>query len=373
VIVPPWPVDRTDVVFLFDDAFAFNGAYDESSGKIKEPHLSRRHSEAGLDRYGRMSLREGFLATGFFSQSGDTMDFGALAKASAFTLEVVVEPATLTRTKPQFPARIVNCSAWYNEDWNFMLGQQADQLLFSIRTTDNFLNMQGERVQNDLHGRAPVIEITRFSDTDPKHVVISYVPGRLAAYINGEKVLETAEVTGNLKWGYGELCFGGNHNSGGYTWLGALEGVAIYKRFMEAGEVKRNYDVYMSKLKSRVVLPQIEVEAVLVAASDIPDPAKIAPYREALVVNEYEVRQVVRSDDAWSFNPEIRRGMKIRVAEWGLIDAKPTGVSRLEVGQTRRLALEVLDNHPEAPEEVLVSNSLELNLDMPQLYLPRMP
>jgi len=370
VTVPPWPTDRSDVVFLWEDASKFNGAYDEESQTVKTPSVTIQRGNGGIDRFGRMVMLGGMFGTGFFSQAGEKMDFGALAKANAFTFEATIQPANLTQTKREFPARIVNCSAWHDGDWNFMLGQQADQLLFSIRTTDNFLNMQGEPTKNDLHGRAPVLEIFKFKNTEPHHVVVSYIPGRLAAYVNGEKVLETDEVAGDLKWGYGELVFGGNHNGGRYNWLGSMEGVAFYKRFMEADEAKRNYEIYKAKIESRVVLPQIEVKAVLLATSNIPDPAKIAPYRDALVVNEYEVRQVIRTDEKWTFEPEIRQGMKIRVVEWGLIDAKPTELSKARNGKARRLVLEDYDSNSGRLDEVVRSDTLELELDIPQLYAP---
>jgi len=370
VTVPAWPTDRTGLVFLWEDARTLNAAFSERHKTVSQFHVSPDRGMAGLDRYGRMRLRGGRLNTGFFSQGGAQMDFGPLVEADAFTLEATIQPTDLTQSKPEFPARIVNCSAWYNWDWEFMLGQQKDRLLFSIRTTDNFLNEEGQRVEGGLHGRAPSVEIARLTDTKPRHVVISYVPGRLTAYIDGKRVLETDQVTGSLLWGYGELCFGNNHNGGRYGWLGSLEGVAIYKRFFEADEARRNYEAYMPKVRSRKVLSQIEVEASLLAMSEIPDPAKIAPYREALVVNEYEVRKVLRTAGEWKFETDIKPGVTFRAAEWGLINKRKTDLTRAKVGDVRRLVLEVYDNHPDRLDQVVTSNSLEMGLEVPLLYAP---
>jgi len=62
--------------------------------------------------------------------------------------------------------------------------------------------------------------------------------------------------------------------------------------------------------------------------------------------------------------------MKIRVAEWGLVDAKPTELSKAETGKARDLLLEDYDSNSDRLDEVVRSDTLELDLDIPQLYAP---
>jgi hypothetical protein len=372
VLLPEWPTNRAGLVFLWEDAHAANAVFDETSGELRQLRVSRDAGTAGIDRYGRMRLEHGRLATGFFSQANAQMQFGELILANAFSLEVTLASGDLRQKKPLYPARIINCSAWFDWDWEFFLGQQEDRLLFSIRTAENMLSMDGKRIAGDLHGRAPIYEIARLPDTLPHHLIVGYLPGRLAAYLDGRQVFESKEVTGSLKtWGYGELCFGDNHNGGRHDWLGRLEGVAIYKRFLDAGEAARNSAVYRKKLAARKILPQIEVQAVLRAASRIPEPREIAPYRDALVIDEYEVEKVLRAGKDWRFDGKIEPGRKIRVAQWGIADGVKTALVEAKTGGSYRLLLEVFANHPEKLDEMETCNSLDEAFETPLLYEPR--
>jgi hypothetical protein len=371
VVVPAWPANRADLVFLWENAKTLNAVYDPQSKQIGELRVSRDAGQAGIDRYGRMRLDGGRFSTGFYSQSNAQMQFGDLVKADAFSLELILQSTDLAQQKPTFPARIVNCSAWHDGDWEFFLGQQQDRLLASIRTTDNMLSMDGKPIKGDLHGRAPAYEVARLPDTAPHHFILSYAPGRLVAYLDGKQVYETKEVTGSLRaWGYGELCFGDNHNGGRHGWLGRLEGVAIYKRFIEPVEARQDAELALARVKTRHILPQIELEAKLVAASRVPTLAEIAPYRDALVINEFVIEKVVRRSADWNSPQAIEPGQKIRVAQWGLVDGIPTTTGRAKAGESQRLILEAYDNHPDKLDELETSNSLDDDFDVPLVYEP---
>ncbi len=371
VAVPPWPANRTDLVYLWENGKTLNAVYDPLARQTNEFRVSRDAGQAGVDRYGRMRLDGGRFSTGFYSQSNAQMQFGDLVRADAFSLELVLQSTDLEQRKPTFPARIVNCSAWHDGDWEFFLGQQQDRLLASIRTTDNMLSMDGKPIKGDLHGRAPIYEIARLPDTAPHHLILSYIPGRLVAYLDGKQVYETKEVTGSLKaWGYGELCFGDNHNGGRHGWLGRLEDVAIYKRFIEPVEARQDAELALARIKARRSLPQVEVEAKLTGASRVPTVAEIAPYRDALVINEFVIDKVVRKSADWTAKPAIEPGGKIRVAQWGLVDGIPTAVGRAKAGDVQRLVLETYDNHPDKLDELEASNSLEEDFDVPLVYEP---
>jgi outer membrane protein assembly factor BamB len=135
----------------------------------------------------------------------------------------------------------------------------------------------------DAYGRAPVYEIATLPDTAPHHVIVGYVPGRLVAYLDGQKTFETDQVAGSLKvWGNGELCVGDNHNGGCHAWLGKIEGVAIDQRFLEADEAGKIYAAIMGRLKSRKVLAQNGVEAKLLATSRIRRWMRNSPMRRIL-------------------------------------------------------------------------------------------
>jgi hypothetical protein len=372
VTISAWPTNRARLVYLWDHAKALNVVEDAGTGELRELRVNRDDGVAGVDRNGRMRLEGGRLGTGFYSKPTAQSHFHDVVEASAFSLEATIQAADLDQNKPTFPTRIINCGSRHDGDWEFLLGQQRNRLLFSIRTTANMLSLDGDKADGDAYGRAPLYEIGTLPDTTPHHVVVSYAPGRLAAYIDGQKTFETGRVTGSLKaWGYGELCFGDNHNGGRYAWLGKIEGVAMYSRWIEADEVRRNYAAIMGRVKSRKVPPQIEVEARLLATSRIPELREIAPYRDALVINEFAVGKVLKTSSDWTFNGRIEPGQKIQVAQWGLVDGVKTSLTQAQVGQTYRLVLEVFTGHPEKVEETETSNSLPEDFETQLLYEPR--
>ena len=321
VVRPAWPTDRAGLVYLWEDGKKINAVYDAAKDNIRELRVSRDSGVAGIDRYGRMRLDGGRMRTGFFSQSGPKEQFVEVIKADAFALEATFQTNDLSQEKPTFPARIINVSAWHDWDCEFMLGQQKDR---ACRRSPHH-RQHGGRVWQAGQRRPArphsVVRIYRIPDTLPHHVIVTYVPGKLVAYVDGRQVYESAEVTGSLRaWGYGELCFGANHNSSHYEWLGKLEGVAIYSRFIGKEEAGANFAAYSKKLKARKFLPQLTVEAKLLATSVVPDRKRIAPYHDALVINEYQVTRVIGSSPGWTFASMIGVSTKIRVVQWGLID-----------------------------------------------------
>jgi hypothetical protein len=90
------------------------------------------------------------------------------------------------------------------------------------------------------------------------------------------------------------------------------------------------------------------VNARMARGATIPDPESILPYRHALVVNEYEVMEVV----------EGAYGAKeIRVAHWGIRDGKVVaGAARL-AGAAFTLVVERHDAHGELEGERVISAS----------------
>ena len=109
-----------------------------------------------------------------------------------------------------------------------------------------------------------------------------------------------------------------------------------------------------TELAKRKILPQIEVQATLIAKSKIPDPYQMAPYRNALVVDEYSVEKVLKGTYA---------GKTIRVVQWGMLNLKPTPLAAQEPGTSVKLVLETFIDHDELEPE-LISDTLEENFDL---------
>ena len=137
-------------------------------------------------------------------------------------------------------------------------------------------------------------------------------------------------------------------------WRGTFEYVALYNRFIDEPEAAKNAAAVAAELAKRTTLPQIEVQATLVAKSKIPEPGKMAPYRNALVVNEYEVEKVLKGKYAQN---------TIRVVQWGMLNLKPTPLAAQEPGTSVKLVLETFIDHDELVPE-LISDTLDENFDM---------
>ncbi len=364
VTVPAWPINHEGIVYRWESARANNVVHDPKNDRVLPSRL-----KGSYDREGWLRLAGDQAGTGFFAQTGQGMDFHQVIAANRFTMEAVIQPEEQSQAAAQgnFPRRIINCSAWHDGDWNFLLGQQDDKLVASIRTADNFLDMNGNPTTNALHGRAPVIELFTLSDTDPHHVVVTYEPGKLKAYVDGKQVVDSDQVTGDLKWGYGELVFGGSHNSGRQRWRGRMRNMALYARALTPEEVSKHYTIIQSAIRP---LPRITVRAELLAVSTAPTPESIAPYTEALIVNEYKVREVMQRSEEWN-GPKVEDGQTIRVYQWGLINRTLTDNASLKPGAVRELTLEAYEGHPGKLDEVVTAHELELASDAALLYEPQ--
>jgi hypothetical protein len=99
-------------------------------------------------------------------------------------------------------------------------------------------------------------------------------------------------------------------------------------------------------------------EVNLVATSKTPTPEQIAPYRNALVINEYEV-------------VSVREGKldakKIRVAEWGLYDTKPAKARMFstKIFRNQPIHLEPFESNPQMERE-LKFDTLPEDFETPQ-------
>jgi hypothetical protein len=90
---------------------------------------------------------------------------------------------------------------------------------------------------------------------------------------------------------------------------------------------------------------RVVVTARLVHVQGVPAPESIAPYRNALVVNRYEILDVIEGDAP---------GRELAVAEWAIRDARVLAGLRGEIGRTFRLTLQRYQAHPELEGERLI-------------------
>lgn len=93
---------------------------------------------------------------------------------------------------------------------------------------------------------------------------------------------------------------------------------------------------------------RVVVEGRLVGVSVVPTPESIAPYRNALVVNRYQIVNVI---DGKPTSGELA------VAQWAIRDSRVLDESRRSIGQVQRLTVERFEAHPELEGERLIQGS----------------
>jgi hypothetical protein len=304
-----------------------------------------RHRKARFDRHGAMLVSDGYFRTIEFSRRV----VEAFQATDSVTLEATIQPAILEPSPEEELAGIVTFSREEDDvsHVSFALAQRGDELQFRLGTT--LTGLQGSEA----------VSLGRLSTIEPTHVIISYRPGRLTGYVNGEGVLDTEVVQGDLtSWsGFDLLQFGMGHGALS-DWDGTIEGVALHNRFMGAGEAAANARAYLELIAEREPLEQIELRGKLVGRSHVPTLKEIVPYREALVMYEYEVLEVLGGE----LGDET-----VRVAHWAILDGRLQSAVEHEVGEENRLTLEPFDDNPQV-ENTFLSDTLELRLDLP-IYL----
>jgi hypothetical protein len=329
----PWPADRTDLLFLWENRRKPGLAFDPAGKAYPTCNLTPR----GLARFDH---DEGlWLEDGAFLPLS-VEKFLLVQKSSAFTLE-----AYLTPTQANCPvlAEIISFSS-KADDANFVLGQLGDKLVMTLRTTQEA-------------GVKPVA-LCALAANEPAHMVVTYAPGALTCYKNGMLATTINGIKGTLdNWTEQHLLFGGNWD-GQRAWAGHLEGLALYTRTLIEPEAQQEYAAFQEKIKGRKPIPRLAVQAKLVAKSKTPTYEEVAPYTQALVFYEYEVEKVISGKCA---------AKTIRVAHHGMLDRKPLPIKSAEIGKSGTLILEPYDANPQL-EMDYPSDNLTPAPDVPQFY-----
>ncbi len=333
-----WPPSRRHLVFVWQTGDQPNLVFDpELDAETTNPLTGK--GRARLDRHYAMVLGEGVFEA---APEATERLFATARSSNELTLEATLRTSDLDQGGP---ARIVTFSTAPRRR-NFTLAQEGQRLVFRVRT-----GLTGADADK------PQVELFELPADRPVHVVVTYSPGRLVAYLDGERVTEsTAVQEGFFPWQSGKLLFG-DEVKGGFPWAGTLEGVAIYDRVLESEEVRQSYAQYRQVLEAREPVSRMEVQATLRAKSDFPTLDQIAPYRQALVVYQYDVDSTV---------PGHEHLPTIRVAHWAILDEETLPVSGLSVGSAVRLTLEPFAANPQL-ESLFMSDTLGAS-ELPLYY-----
>ena len=347
IVVPDWPSNRAGVPYLWKNARTRNMIFDERLGLpittalsgylALHPPLPARFNRFGAVLAGDMGFQ---LNPGSGERISEAI-FRGKTKTQQFSIEIVITSADLEQTKGNIDKATTVIKATSIIDWSwghwpgfFHLFQEKGSLQVGLAG----------------NGKLEMFDMAVLPDTKPHHVIVSCADKRLAFYLDGKKVkeLDPSPATSISAGGYTPLRFAMN------GWRGTFEYLAFYNRFIEEDEAAKNAAVVAAELAQRKPLPRIEVQAKLVTKSNVPDPGQIAPYRNALIVSEYEVEKVLKGTYA---------SKTIRVAQWGMLDLKPTPLAAQKPGTRVKLLLERFADRDELESE-LISDTLEENYDL---------
>lgn len=337
---PVWPGSQDGLVFLWQNGSASNLIRDPETGDARSYSVKAR-GRAHLDHNHAMRLAKGAYA----AEDAGQMLLAACKATNELTIEAVIFPDSRDQDGP---ARIVSLSSDPSSR-NFTLGQQDQMLVLRLRTP-----------RTGTNGANPELPLCKLSFSQPTHVLVTYQPGLLKCYRDGELVLETDAVQGGFSnWTEQHLILG-DEWSGERDWAGTLEGIAIYSRALSPKEVHAHARGYRALLLGRSEPQRWSVKAKLVAQSDAPTLEQISPYREALVIHEYEVELGEQTHEP----AEQDLPNRIRVVQWAILDGEKLPESHPKQNTSTQLILETLDANPQL-RSVYLSDTLELDFDVP--------
>jgi len=340
VVVHPleWPTDRNGLVLAWRTAAVPVNAVNPATGQPAVSKLTRRDA-ARLDHDSALLLNGGSCV----ATNADARLLEACRASNALTIEATLTPANITQ---EGPARIATFSSDPSSR-NFTLGQQQGKLMLRLRTP-----------QTGLNGVNPELDLCSVEANRTYHVALTYSGGKLLCYLDGAKVLDAANVQGDFSnWTPHHLVFGDEWN-GERNWSGTLEGVAVFSRALNPDEVRREYQAYQRIRTRRPAVAHLVVNAELIKLSKVPTLKEILPYREALVVGEYRVKQVVDGK---------LEAQTVRVAHWALLDGAARSPASRKPGWSGRLNLETLEANPQL-KSLFVSDTLEDNFEAVLYY-----
>ncbi len=303
VALQPWPSDLTELAFAWANARGDNCWY--CSGRFSIASLIR-HGAARIDRDGALLCAGGSyearLDDGIRPWSQPDLAQPATALSCELTLRLrdasAAGPADIVRLGPPPPGGL--------------------PIVVECRDRELCLKLGGK-----------ALVIGRIADQARHQVAFSVRDATATAFFDGAPV-GTLTGSGAILPGPGPLELAG----GG--WHGSLEGVAVYRRALTEQDLAVDRRAYTSMIAGIGAVKSRRIQAQLTARSQLPALAEIRPYRDALVVCEYDTN---------SQNSTL--GTKVYVAQWGIVDGTPTALAGLALGSVYALELEDIAEHPE--------------------------
>ena len=240
----------------------------------------------------------------------------ALQSTHQLTLAIFATPASL-----QQEGALVALSAGAGRR-NVVLRQRRDLIELVLRTSDS--SREGA-----------VAEIAKLTSARPIHLALTFSPGRLSSYVDGQPAAVDRPLPGDFfPWRAVPLAVGAEPGDPG-AFRGTLSQLSIWNRPLTAAEIAQEASRAVAA-KQEIPADRIVVEARLRALSETPSLASISPYREALAVDEIEVVRTLSGSAP---------GATIRRVRWAILDGVPLATPK--PGNIRTVTLEPFAAQPQ--------------------------
>jgi len=131
-------------------------------------------------------------------------------------------------------------------------------------------------------------------------------------------------------------------------WSTSLQGFVTYVNPLSPTQIKRNAVAAAQFAKGEISTSggSMVLEAELDAFTPVPDPARIKPYRNALLAQEYKVLRVVEPGVGG-----VKPGDTVRVFRYGVLDGQRTAMKNLKAGDRVRIKIDLLSAYPALERE----------------------
>lgn len=171
------------------------------------------------------------------------------------------------------------------------------------------------------------------------------------AYVNGQRSAQTITVPAAIV----------PIQVGLDTWKGSVIGVCGYAKELSEDEVVANLHAGQAVAKAVYAdTKTVTIEAELGAFTAVPELSQIAPYRSALVAEEYKILRISKGRMA-----ALKEGMKVRIFRWGLKAGDKTDIAKIKTGDKATMVIQPLSADPKYEKEFQVDT---LDGDISALY-----
>lgn len=310
-----WPMNTDGLAYVWESAAGLHEVVDpESRSQFifrPEPRRLARH-----DRNHAM-----LLDGGFFIDDTAGEHLARYAPGDSFALELVATPSA---------------SQSAQEGWVFSVitGSGPDLV---VASSDGKWKIQS---------RGAEIVLGPVESQQSVHIALSYSNGTLHAFMDGILAVSKAITMDFERWGEAAFLFGGDIN-GAHDWQGTLEWFAFYNRALGIDEIGMNHRFIRDRLSQRNAPDTALVRARVVQASAVPNPEDIAPYRRGLVVNKYQVVDVLAGE---------LDGDRFLAAHWAILDGTLLDSAFRLPGSEHVLLLERFEDRRELEGERLAQD-----------------